>query len=78
MEKTGRYLVVIESGPARIGRLFDEAHELLAEFDAGSEEVAGLTREVQAYRIADDPEWNRALAGHSRAERAAAEVYHLS
>jgi hypothetical protein len=72
-----RYLVVISSGDSGIARLFLDDRAQVAEFDAGAEEVGTLTRGVPATVGATGPEWDRALAGHSAAERAGATVYVL-
>lgn len=72
-----RYLVVISSGDEGIARLFLDSRAQVAEFDAGAEEVATLTRGGSASTGATGPEWDQALAGHSAAERAAATVYLL-
>jgi hypothetical protein len=72
-----RFLIVIESGGSVVARLFQQTRELVAEFDAGSEETAQLTAAGQAGKGADGPEWDRALAGHSAAERRDADVYTL-
>ncbi len=72
-----RYLVVIDSGGFTVARLFLESREQVAEFDAGTEEVAQMVMHLQAQRTAGDPAWDRALAGHSAAERAGARVYEL-
>lgn len=72
-----RYLVLIESAGAVIALLFTETRELAADFDAGTEEVALMTRGLQPQVGAAGPEWDRALAGHSAEERAAAEVFVL-
>ena len=72
-----RYLVVIDSGGFMVARLFLESREQVAEFDAGTEEVAQMVMHLQAERTAGDPAWDRALAGHSAAERAGARVYEL-
>ena len=76
--KVARYLVLIESGGVAIARLFLESRELVGEFDAGAEEVAQLTAGLAAAKGATGPEWDRALEGHSAAERRAAEVYTLN
>ena len=75
--KPARYLVVIDSGGYVLARLFDDAREQVAEFDAGSEEAAHMTLGLVPAKSADGPEWDRALEGHSAAERSAAEVYTL-
>ena len=74
--KPARYLVVIDSGGSAIARLFLESRELVAEFDAGSEEAARMTAGLVSTKGAG-PEWDRALQGHSAAERSAADVYVL-
>jgi len=75
--KAARYLVLIESGGFALARLFLDTRELVAEFDAGTEEAAQMTAGLMPARGADGPEWDRALEGHSAAERRAAEVYTL-
>jgi len=72
-----RYLVLIDAGGSTVARLFLATREPVAEFDAGSEEVAVMTQGLVPARGADGPEWDRALEGHSADERAAAEVYTL-
>ncbi len=72
-----RYLVVIDSGGFMVARLFLESREQVAEFDASTEEVAQMIMRLQADNNAGDPQWDRALAGHSAAERAEARVYML-
>lgn len=72
-----RYLVLIDAGGPTVARLFLATREPAAEFDAGSEEVAVMTQGLVPARGADGPEWDRALEGHSAAERAAAEGYTL-
>ena len=75
--KPARYLIVIESGGFVIARLFLDTRELAAEFDAGTEETAQMTSGLVPVKGADGPEWDRALEGHSAAERSAADVYTL-
>jgi hypothetical protein len=72
-----RYLVVIASGSESVARLMLADRTQVAEFDAGAEEVTDLTRNLAAQRGATDAAWDQALAGHSAAERAGAEVYTL-
>ncbi len=76
--KPARYLVVIDSGGYTVARLFLETRELVAEFDAGTEEAAQMTAGLRPVKGADGPEWDRALEGHSTAERHAADVYTLA
>jgi hypothetical protein len=75
--QVSRYLVVIASTDGAIARLFGEDRTQVAEFDAGTEEVAALTHDAQPTTGASGPEWDRALAGHTAAERAGATVYVL-
>ncbi len=72
-----RYLVVIDSGGFMVARLFLESREQVAEFDASTEEVAQMIGRLKADSTAGEPQWDRALAGHSAAERAEARVYVL-
>ena len=72
-----RYLVVIDSGGFMVARLFLDSREQVAEFDASTEEVAQMIMHLKADGNAGDPQWDRALAGHSAAERAEARVYVL-
>ena len=72
-----RYLVVIDSGGFMVARLFLESREQVAEFDASTEEVAQMIMHLRADSNAGDPQWDRALAGHSATERAQARVYVL-
>jgi hypothetical protein len=75
--KPARFLVVIDSGGTTVARLFLETRELVAEFDAGTEEAAQMTAGRAPTQGADGPEWDRALEGHSAVERRAADVYTL-
>ena len=72
-----RYLVVIDAGGYAVARLFLETREQIAEFDAATEETTAMTGGLSASIGATGPEWDKALAGHSAAERAAAHVYVL-
>jgi len=72
-----RYLVIIDEAGSAVARLFLASREQVGEVDAGSEEIAQLVRGRSPERGASGPEWDRALLGHSAAERAAAEVYTL-
>lgn len=75
--QVSRYCVVIASTDGTLARLFLADHTQVAEFDAGTEEVAELIKTASASTGAQGPEWDRALAGHTAAERAAATVYTL-
>ena len=77
MQKPAKYLVVIESGGPVVARLFDDGRNLLAEFDASSEEVALMTRGLSSSRSAGSAPWDKALAGHNLEERRTADVYAL-
>ncbi|MEJ6001376.1 hypothetical protein [Paucibacter soli] len=72
-----RWLVVIESGGYMVARLFLESREPVAEFDASTEETGHMIQGLAASKTAGAPEWDKALGGHSAAERAAADVYLL-
>ena len=75
--KPARYLVLIDAGGSAIARLFLDTRELVAEFDAGAEEVSMMTQGLKPAKGAEGPEWNRALEGHTAAERSVADVYTL-
>lgn len=72
-----RYLLLIDAGGTRVARLFLHNFEQTAEFDAGAEEVALMTRGLVPEPGALGSEWERVLEGHSAEERAAAAVYRL-
>ena len=72
-----RYLIVIDSAGEMIARMFDAKRRLMVDFDASSSEVAVMTQGLVPTHDAIDPAWDAALAGHSAAERKAAEVYLL-
>lgn len=75
--QAGRYLILISSGGSAVARLFTDSREQVAEFDASTEETAGMTKGLDPVSGASGAEWDKALAGHSAAERAAGEVYTL-
>ncbi len=77
LRKPARYLVVIDSAGTIVARLFLDTRELVAEFDAGAEEVALMTQGLTPRKGAQGAEWDRALEGHSAEERAGADVYTL-
>ena len=72
-----RYLIVIESGGTAVARLFDASRTQVAEFDAGTEEVAVMARGLAPQTGASSADWDLALAGHSPGERALADIYTL-
>jgi hypothetical protein len=76
-KNAARYLVLIDAGGPTLARLFDDQRREVAEFDAGSEEVAVMLQGLTSARGCEAPEWDRALRGHSPEERAAAEIYTL-
>ncbi|MEY2890413.1 MAG: hypothetical protein RJA98_321 [Pseudomonadota bacterium] len=78
LQEAARYLVLIDAAGAAVARLFVADRRQIAEFDASTEEVASMTIGQSAIHGASGPEWDHALAGHTAAERAAAEVYVLS
>ncbi|KQW45883.1 hypothetical protein ASD88_11895 [Pelomonas sp. Root662] len=75
--QVSRYLVVIDSSGGAVAKLFLDSREQVGEFDASTEEVAVMTRNASASSGATGAEWDKALAGHSTQERAAATVYQL-
>jgi len=77
MQTPARYLVIIDAAGASTALLFTAARQLVAEFDASSEEVSVMSRGLVATRDAGAGEWDEALAGSSTEERAAARVYAL-
>ncbi len=77
MRPPARYLVLIDAGGARTALLFTADRQLVAEFDASSEEVVVMSKGLPARSDAGSHEWDRALAGSSADERAAATVYTL-
>lgn len=76
--RPARFLVVIDSGGYLVARLFLDTREQVAEFDAATEEATQMTAGLVPARGAGGSEWDRALEGHSAAERAVAEVYTLA
>lgn len=77
MQKPARFLVLIESGGAMLARLFDAERLQVSEFDASSEEVVVMTSGLRSAHDAAAADWDAPLAGHSRSERVAAQVYAL-
>ena len=72
-----RYMMIIDSGGTTIARLFLDTREAAGEFDAGTEEVAVMSRGLTPAMDAGGAEWDRALQGHNADERANAKVYTL-
>jgi hypothetical protein len=77
MRATAKYLLILESAGSMVARLFDAQHRHLTDFDASSEEVAVMTRGLQACEGALAPEWGLSLQGHNNTELAGALVYTL-
>ena len=78
LRRVARWLVVIEDATGtRVARLFSAERQPLGEFDAGTEEITVMTRGLHPAADAGGADWDAALAGHSAAERAGAEVYTL-
>jgi hypothetical protein len=73
-----KFLIVIEAGGSMVARLFDANRVHVIDMDASTEEVVTTTEGIVPTRSATDAQWNLALAGHSAAERAAAQVYTLA
>ena len=70
-----KYLVVIPAAEGPIAKLLLANREQTSEFDANTEEATSMTYGLTALVGATGPEWDKALSGHSTAERAAAKVY---
>lgn len=75
--QVSRYLVVIGSSAGPVAKLFLDNRQQVGEFDAGTEEVAVMTRNASSSTGASGAEWDKALSGHSAEERAAAVVHVL-
>lgn len=72
-----RYLVQIDAGTGTVARLFLADRTEVAQFDAGSQEVALMVEGLEPTEDAGDPAWDDALGGHSAEQRRAARVYRL-
>lgn len=75
--KPVRYVVVIDAGGSTVAMLCLASRELVAEIDAGAEEVSSMVSGIQPDIGALGPEWNAALGGHSEQDRGRARVYTL-
>lgn len=75
-----RYVVLIDAGSSasRVAHLFLASRERVAMFDADAPEVRLVTDGLEAAHLAQQPEWDLPLAGHSPGERATAEIYTLA
>lgn len=72
-----KYLVLLESDGAMIAKLYDAQLRHVNDIDAGSEEVAVMTRGLVHTLNGNDSTWSRVLVGHGEAERRAAQIYTL-
>lgn len=77
MQAPAKYLVIIDSDGAATAMLFDAQRRRVADFDAGTEEVAVMATGLRPTRSAGTAEWDHALAGSTDTARAEAEVYEL-
>lgn len=75
--KPVRYVVLIDAGGSSVAMLFLDSRELVAEIDAGAEEVHSMISGIQPAIGALGAEWNAALSGHSERDRRDARVYTL-
>jgi len=75
-----RHLVLIDSAAdgTRLARLYLGSREQVAEFDAAGPEVPALSGGMLASPEAAGSDWDMALAGHTHAERQAAQVFTLA
>jgi len=72
-----RFVVVIDAAGSGVAMLFLATRELVAEIDAGAEEIASMIAGVMPTVGAHGPEWDAALQGRNPAERAEARVYSI-
>jgi hypothetical protein len=77
MQAPAKFLVIIDSGGSSEAIMYTADRVRVADFDASIEETSLMTRGIKPTVGADGPEWDHVLAGHSRQERAAAQVYLL-
>jgi len=73
-----KFLIMIESGGPMVARLFDANRVHVTDMDASSEDVMATIEGIVPTHTGAAAEWDRALAGHNAAERAAAQVYALA
>lgn len=74
-----KFVILIDAGDARVARLFDAARRHVVDMDASTEDVLVTLQGVapSLTGAASASEWDAALAGHSAAERAQAQVFTL-
>lgn len=73
-----RFVVVIDAEGGTIARLLRESRHQLDEFDASVPEVVQMIQGIVPVTGALGGEWDVALSGHSRSERAAAKIFTLN
>lgn len=76
--EAARYLVMVPAPGGPIAKLLLGNREPAAELDANTEEVTTMIKGLVPTIGAGGPEWDKSLAGHGAAERAAAAVYTLA
>lgn len=76
-KKPVRFVVVINAGGSGVAMLFLATRELVAEIDAGAEEIASMIYGIMPAVGALGPEWDAALQGRNHADRVEARVYAL-
>jgi hypothetical protein len=72
-----RFVVVIDAGGSGVAMLFLATRTLVAEIDAGAEEISSMISGIMPTVGAHGPEWDAALQGHNLVERSEARVYAL-
>ena len=73
-----KFLIMVDAGGAMVARLFDANRAHVIDMDASTEEVVDTIEGIAPVHGATDPVWDLALAGHTAAERAQAQVYTLA
>lgn len=77
MQAPAKFLVIIDSDGASTAMLFNAQRVRVADFDAGTEEVAVMTTGLKPMSTASAAEWDHALAGSTAKARSDAVVYEL-
>lgn len=72
-----KFLILIDAGDARVARLFNAERGHVMDMDASTEDVLLTIQGLAPTTTGTAPEWDAALAGHSTAERAQAQVFTL-
>lgn len=73
-----KFLIVIDAGGAMVARLFDANRVHVIDMDASTQDVADTVEGIAPVHSGTDAMWDTALAGHTAAERAQAQVYTLA